>query len=53
MFGLGKNDDEERFFNFVLFNFYGTDEEASKAAPWLAVIFIIAIIVSIAVAIWG
>jgi hypothetical protein len=37
MFGMGNNDDEERFWNFILFKFYGTDKEFEGSAPWILI----------------
>jgi hypothetical protein len=50
MFGLGNNDDEERFWNFMMFRFYGTDKELEKSSP---VIIILAVITIIGVIIWA
>lgn len=38
MFGLGNNDDEEKFWNLVTIGFYGTDEELSGVAPFIVII---------------
>jgi len=35
---------EERFKNFMIFKFYGTDEDVEKAAPIIAVIIVLALI---------
>jgi hypothetical protein len=53
MFGLGDNDDEQRFWNLVLCDLYMTDREIEDAGPFLCVVALVAIVVGIAVAIWG
>lgn len=46
MFGLGKgNDDNERFWNFLIFKFYGTDKELEEASPVLGIIVIVVFVV--------
>ena len=37
-------DDDERFWNFIIYRFYGTDKELEEALPILGVIALIAII---------
>jgi hypothetical protein len=44
MFGMGNNDDDERFWNFVMFKFYGTDKEFEEAAPILGIVILLAIV---------
>lgn len=46
MLGFGKkgDDDDQRFWNLIMFNFYGTDEEFENASPIIIVIVIIIII---------
>ena len=49
MFGLGNNDDEERFWNFTMFHFWGTDKEFEEAGPimigLLVIVFVVGIII--------
>lgn len=48
MFGLGDNDDEQRFWNYTLFKVPLTDKELEEASPFMTVVIIIAIIILIA-----
>lgn len=45
MFGFGNNKDEERMWNFTLFNFYGTDKEFEDAAPTIVITLVLVVIV--------
>ncbi len=40
---MGNNDDEQRFWNFVMFKFYGTDKEFEESAPIIGIIILLAI----------
>lgn len=40
MFGNNK-DDDERFWNFTMFNFYGTDKEFEEFAPIMGVVIVL------------
>lgn len=44
MFGLGKNDDEQRLWNLILFKVPLTDKEIEDASPILGVVLVIVII---------
>lgn len=44
MFGLGNNDDEERFWNFVMFKMWATDEELDAIAPVFVIIGLLALL---------
>ena len=47
--------DEERFWNFVLYKFYGTDEEMEEffSNPWLWVLVGVVIAIFIAIGIFS
>ncbi len=44
MFGLGKNDDEQRMWNLAMFGSFLTDKEIEKATPFFLIITILIII---------
>lgn len=44
MFGLGNDDDEERMWNFIIFKYYGTDDELNEVMPALGIIILLTII---------
>jgi hypothetical protein len=44
MYGMGNNEDDERFWNFVMFKFYGTDKELDEVAPVFGIILLLCII---------
>lgn len=44
---MNNNDDWERFKNFTLFKFYGTDKEFEEAAPVLGIIAVVFIVIVI------
>ena len=39
------SDDDERFRNFIMFKFFGTDAELEEMAPWFIAIIIVGSIV--------
>ena len=41
MFGLGKNDNEQRMWNLAMFGSFLTDKEIEKASPFFLIITII------------
>lgn len=47
MLGFGDNDDDQRMWNFLVFNFYGTDKELDEAGPVFVIIMIIVIIIGL------
>lgn len=47
MFGMGNNDDDERFWNLMMFKTYATDKEMEEAAP------VIIAIIAILALLWG
>lgn len=44
MFGLGKNDDEQRMWNLAMFGSFLTDKEIEKSSPFFLIITILIII---------
>ena len=46
MFGLGKNDEDQKFWNLVVLGFWGTDKEFENASPYIlgAIVIIVALI---------
>lgn len=48
MFGMGNNDDEERFWNLMLLKIYATDKEIEEMAPAFGVLFVIILIALVA-----
>ena len=42
---FGDSEDDEKFKNLILFNFYGTDDEVSKFYSILGVILLVLIII--------
>jgi len=51
MFGMGNNDEEERFWNFALMNIYATDKEIEEMSP--AIIIVLGIILISLLIGWG
>ena len=47
MFGLGNNDEEERFWNFIMFKMPLTDEEIGEATPYFIIILMIIVFLAI------
>lgn len=52
MFGLGNNDEEQRFWNFILFKIPMTDEEIESVPGWwwitcMVIIIVIIVLISL------
>jgi len=46
MFGLGDDsEDDQKFWNLVMFKVYATDEELIDAAPWALLIVVVIVII--------
>jgi hypothetical protein len=45
MFGMGDNDEEQRFWNLIMFKIPLTDEEMEDTAPAIVVLFLILVVV--------
>lgn len=45
MFGLGDNDEDERFWNLILFHVYATDDEIGDMLPAMAILLIVLCVV--------
>jgi len=53
MFGLGNDDNDERFWNLLMFKVFATDGEMKKGAPVLIVLAVLIILTIIGLVIFS